>query len=122
MKRWLNPEMPTPSGFGMALTGPTGAYIFDDCRQTNGDMVDYKGPGYAGLVAASARYPKAKWGYAEKWLDQSASQVAAAGPRQVVWYFAEAAAADAARRLFVGADKGRQRIQIRVRAFEGDRK
>jgi hypothetical protein len=119
MKRWLNPQMPTPPGLGMALTGAKGTYIFDDCRQSNGDMVDYKGPGYAWAVTAAAHSPKANWTFKKKWLQQSASQVSVAGSRQIVWYFAEPSAAASCRRLFIQQDKGRERIQIRVKAFAG---
>lgn len=48
----------------------------------------------------------------DKFLNQAASQVAAAGSRHIIWCFAEEAAAKRVRELFAFKDEGRERIQI----------
>jgi hypothetical protein len=122
MKNLLNPERPTPPNFGRALPNPAakaGIVIFDDCWLQNGDMFEYKGPGYAGLVRASAGSSNT-WDYEKDWLAQSLSQVRSAGSRRVVWCFAEPEAARAARQMFDHRDDGREKIIVGVFPYLGD--
>jgi hypothetical protein len=77
-------------------------------------MVDAKGD-YAGVLAFS----QGSGSIANQWVDQSGAQIAASGGRPVRWYFAEAASADFARRLFEKAGGGRDRIEIVVLPWPG---
>jgi hypothetical protein len=73
-------------------------------------MVDAKGPEYAWLLTQTG----VSISVAQRLLAQSTDQLAAAGTRQVRWYFAEAEAAQMVRDLFVKSDEGRELIDIRV--------
>jgi len=72
--------------------------------------------------AAAERRPNPLFGYStgglknetDRLLSQSGLQVAAAGSRSIVWYFAEQAAADYAAELFRERNKGREQIIIEV--------
>jgi hypothetical protein len=93
-----NPQRPLAPGVAVSLTNPvTGARVaFDDCRESDGTMIEAKGPGYAekldnAIMAAS---------FAKKWTDQAKSQLDASGGRPLEWYFAEEKAADKARDIF----------------------
>jgi hypothetical protein len=124
MKALLNPTAPTPSNFGRQLPNPlrkTGVVIFDDCWLVNGTMFEYKGPGYAGLIEASAGKP-IPFEFTDQWLEQSLAQVQAAAlsNRRIVWVFAERSAAQRAYDLFQKADEGRENITIAVFPYLGD--
>jgi hypothetical protein len=88
------------------LTGKNVA--FDDCRDSDGTMIEAKGPGYAGLMKSDFLANKIR---DEEWLPQAGSQVAAAGSREIEWYFAEPEAAEKASRWFTD-DKRFQKIKI----------
>ncbi len=50
MKRYLNPDFPTPSGMGYSLPNPEarpGRVIFDDCQRKTGMMAESKGPTFS---------------------------------------------------------------------------
>ena len=118
MKHLLNPERPTPSGFGREL--PSGIptkprpVIFDDCWLEDGTMFEYKGPGYASQIAQS-NGSVTPWFEGDKgWLDQSERQVESANGRRIVWLFAEPAAAEHAYEIFQTEDKGREKIVVGV--------
>jgi hypothetical protein len=112
VKSIVNPVDTTPRYWGFQLLDPTsGAFVYyDDCEHTTGTMVDAKGPGYANLLT----YDKVKASVAEKFLDESARQLAALGTRELCWYFAEPEAAAFAEELFRTEDKGRERIEVRI--------
>jgi hypothetical protein len=83
---------------------------FDDCQHTTGMMVDAKGPEYARLIS----FPPIKASITKEFLERSLNQVQAAGDRPIRWYFAEAAAAEFARKLFEDNNRGREKIEIVV--------
>ncbi|HEY3798190.1 MAG TPA: hypothetical protein VGL58_07535 [Caulobacteraceae bacterium] len=124
IKALVNPEAPTPSGFGVSLplvSRATGIVTYDDCERATGAMVDAKGPTYdAALLDRSEKY-FADAGVVGDMLEQAESQVAAAGHREVRWYFADAGAAAFASKLFADTDRGRDRIEIFVVPYAGDR-
>jgi hypothetical protein len=112
VKKVVNPDNPTPRGWGYQLPNPQqgGTLVYyDDCQHTTGTVVDAKGD-YAGVLA----FPQGRGSIAKQWVDQSGAQIAASGGRRVRWYFAEAASADFARELFEKARGGREVIEIVV--------
>jgi len=76
------------------LTGRNVA--FDDCRESDGTMIEAKGPGFADQM----KYAYFDGGIVAGWEKQARTQVDAAGERGVAWYFAEPEAAERARKLF----------------------
>ena len=105
-----NPQRPLPAGMAVSLENPlTGRDVaFDDCRESDGTMIEAKGPGFAGLVNSGFLAEKI-WN--EDWLPQAGRQVDAAGSRDVEWYFAEPEAAKKAEEWF-GGDERFQKIKI----------
>lgn len=77
-------------------------------------MVEAKGPGYDGLLAASEATVVPEWtSVIDEWWDQSGRQIAASDGRPVRWYFADLAVALFARELFDSdGEGGRQRIEV----------
>jgi hypothetical protein len=96
----MNPLQPTPRGWGVNLLDPaTGRLVFfDDCRRSDGALIEVKGPGFA------AKLEKHFFDDAEifpgEWKEQAEKQVRAAGSHDFEWYFAERKAADLARKTF----------------------
>ena len=62
-------------------------------------MVDAKGPGYADLLSQEFQQ-REDFGASVKLLEQATRQAEAAGPRPIIWFFAEESAADYVRKLF----------------------
>lgn len=96
----VNPEAPTPPGFGVKLWDPVaGKYVyFDDCRRTDGTMIDAKGTGYLDMLDGDSAHP---WDWVQgKFLDQAQRQRDAAQGRSIEWHFAEEPVADYVRGLF----------------------
>jgi hypothetical protein len=118
VKPFVNPHPnTTPSAIGFQLPNPedNGKLVYyDDCRLTTGMMVDAKGPGYDGLLAASKSGPVPEWtGVIQEWWEESGRQIAASDGRPIRWYFADLAVAQFARELFDSdPDGGRQRIEV----------
>jgi hypothetical protein len=113
VKSIVNPVVTTPRYWGFQLPNPTkgGKLVyFDDCQHSTGMMVDAKGPEYARLIT----FPPIKDSITKEFLERSLNQVQAAGDRPIRWYFAEAAAAEFARKLFEANNQGREKIQIEV--------
>ena len=90
------------------LTGKNVA--FDDCRESDGTMIEAKGLGYAEMLQDRYLGEDVIPG---RWLKQARTQIAAAGARDVQWFFAEPEAATKARKLF-GAEEELQKIKIFV--------
>jgi hypothetical protein len=112
VKKFVNPEPRTPSGYGVQLANPAenGALVFyDDCQRSTGMMVEAKG-GYAGVL----KFPEGRKSITKDWSNQSGRQVAARGWRRLCWYFAEPATAAFAEDLFRTTDQGRETIDIKV--------
>ena len=121
VKRVVNPDAPTPSGFGVALANPSKGgdlVVFDDCQKDTGIMVEAKGPTY-GTILAKAKASTFGDNLFRELDDQSGRQVQAAQGRGMRWYFADASTADIARTRFREQDKGRERIEIVVLPFIG---
>ncbi len=94
MKRWVNPDNPTPRGMGYAFPNPsTGntTIIFDDCQRRTGYLFDAKGTGYLALLTNKSDWVKD--GVIAKLITQAKSQIAASQGREIYWCFAEARAA-----------------------------
>jgi hypothetical protein len=105
-----NPRRPLPAGMAVSLENPlTGKNVaFDDCRESDGTMIEAKGLGYAGLMESDWLAEKI---WREKIRPQAESQIAAAGGRDVEWFFAEPEAADRARKWF-GREETLRNIKI----------
>ncbi len=95
----VNPQRqpPLPAGLAFSLTNPSTdeAVFFDDCRESDGAMIEAKGH-YAQMM-------ETKWGrdkLAVDWTDQATRQVKASAGRQIEWYFHEQAGADQAQQIF----------------------
>ncbi len=121
VKRVVNPERPTFSGFGMALINPaTGnPVMFDDCQHKTGAMIEAKGPTFTDILREAEASHSEKWNVVSGAFDQADRQIRAAGPRPVIWFFADEYAADYFRDKFEATDKGRERIIIKVLQYEG---
>jgi hypothetical protein len=118
VKPFVNPPPnTTPSTIGFQLPNPEDAgklVYYDDCRLATGMMVDAKGPGYDGLLAASKSGPVPEWSSViREWWFESERQIAASDGRPIRWYFADLAVARFARQLFDSdTEGGRQRIEV----------
>ncbi|HEX7968829.1 MAG TPA: Tox-REase-5 domain-containing protein, partial [Stellaceae bacterium] len=105
----VNPEEPLEPGLAVKLFNPiTGNDVyFDDCRRSDGTMIEAKGTGYLEMLEKESDYP---WdGVEAKMLRQARSQLQAAGARPIEWHFAEREVADYVRDLF-----RKQNVQITV--------
>jgi hypothetical protein len=104
-----NPQRPLSRGEAVSLENPlTGKNVaFDDCRESDGTMIEAKGPGFAQQL----NYPYFDKSIVPGWEDQARTQVTAAGTRNVAWFFAEPEAAAKAREIF-GDDDQLQKIEI----------
>lgn len=87
-----------PRGFDVQLNGVR----FDGCRDSDGTMLEAKGPGYLGPLGKPTKYPWLRM--RDEMLKQASRQVAAAGDRPIEWHFAEDGVADFMRTLF--AERG----------------
>ena len=107
-----NPQRPLPAGLAVSLINPvTGLPVFfDDCRESDGTMIEAKGPGYAERLA-NAFMAKS---LAEEWAEQATRQLQASGDRGLEWYFAEEDAAAWARQVFDDNDDYRN-LRGRIR-------
>jgi hypothetical protein len=98
ISRSNNPQRPMAPGMAVRLDNPvTGKSVaFDDCRESDGTMIEAKGPGFAHQLP----YQYSETSLVPGWVKQATDQVAAAGGRDVEWYFAEPEAAARAREIF----------------------
>ena len=78
-----NPRRPLSRGEAVSLMNPlTGERVaFDDCRQSDGTMIEAKGPGFADQM----KYAYFDGGIVAGWEKQARTQVDAAGERGVAW-------------------------------------
>lgn len=106
-----NPQRPLPEGWGVRLLNPTTgkAVVYDDCRESDGTMIEAKGPGFADML----RSDRIRESFTRRFLGQATRQVRASGGREVEWYFAEQRTADFARKLFNESDE-LARVKIKV--------
>jgi hypothetical protein len=81
---------------------------YDDCQKATGILFEFKGEQYAWLLTVES----IRGSIGERFLAQSADQLAASGGRPVVWIFAEEEAALFARKLFNDTNRGRERITV----------
>lgn len=106
LKKLINPDAPTPSGYVYYLPNPKNGepVSYDDCQRKTTILFEYKSD-YGNLLM----FPS----YAvEDFLDQSARQIAASGGRPVVWIFADKEDALRTQKLFEITKEGRQYITI----------
>ena len=87
-----------PRRFDVQLNGVR----FDGCDDSDGTMLEAKGPGYLKPLRKPAKYPWLRM--QDQMLRQASRQVAAAGDRAIEWHFAEEGVADYMRALF--AERG----------------
>jgi hypothetical protein len=104
-----NPQRPLPEGIAVSLTNPaTGRpVVYDDCRESDGTMIEAKGPGYGRMLGS--QYFRDK--FTDRWRRQASRQIAASGGRPLEWYFADREAAEFARKLF-GKNESLKRIKV----------
>jgi hypothetical protein len=100
-----NPDRPLPPGIAVSLIDPTTGkrVVYDDCRESDGTMIEAKGPGYAQLLQYSYFYNDI---LPARWEKQATRQVNASGWRDVDWFFAEPEAEERAKEIF-GRDEDR---------------
>jgi hypothetical protein len=112
ISRLNNPQRPLKRGEAVSLIHPSTQelVVFDDCRESDGAMIEAKGPGYAGLMQSDFLAEKI---WREDWEPQAERQIAAAGSRDVEWFFAEPEAAKRAEKWF-GADERFKKIKVIV--------
>ena len=105
-----NPQRPLPAGLAVSLTNPvTGRrVVFDDCRESDGTMIEAKGPGFAKMLESEFMYAR----ISARWVKQATSQVEGSGGRAIEWYFAEEAAAEEAEDIFANNRFLKGRIKI----------
>lgn len=84
-----------PRGLAVTLND----VIFDGCRESDGTMLEAKGPGYEWPLRIDGTYPDFYKG-AERIMAQAQAQNRAANGRRVEWYFAERRVADYFRNAF----------------------
>ena len=116
MKALVNPGNPTPPLYGVKMFNPlTGKEVnFDDCQRRSGILFDYKGPRYAYLLGQ-------KFGkdIMDEFVDRAENQIDAAGPRHIVWVFAEKDAMDQVEEKFNENSKLRGWIQFEYEPWLG---
>ena len=88
-----------PPGLAVALNG----VVFDGCRESDGTMLEAKGPGYAWAMTGPDAWMNNYTGV-EGIMDQAGQQSTAAAGRAIEWHFAEGPVADYFREAF--ASKG----------------
>jgi hypothetical protein len=96
----VNPQSPLSPGLGVQLWNPVSGkeVYFDECRQSDGVMIEAKGTGYLEMLLKPSYYP---WMGAENdMIDQARRQLEAAQGRPVEWYFAEDIVAEYMRDVF----------------------
>ncbi|HTS94485.1 MAG TPA: Tox-REase-5 domain-containing protein [Stellaceae bacterium] len=96
----LNNGFSLPPGLAMNLPDPeTGKMVhFDDCRWSDGTMLEAKGSYAWALRLGPQSRPLAN--ITKRFLDQARRQLNAAGTRSIEWYFEEAEMANFTRELF----------------------
>ncbi|MEW6436925.1 MAG: hypothetical protein AB1508_07120 [Pseudomonadota bacterium] len=107
-----NPQRPLPPGLAVSLidTKTGKRVVFDDCRESDGVMIEAKGPGFARLL----RYAFfSKEILPRRWRNQADRQVSAAGERQIEWFFAEPEAAEKAEEIFRDGSDRFKKIKVR---------
>ncbi len=111
-----NPQRPLKRGEAVSLINPRmqEPVVFDVWRESDGAMIEAKGPGYAELMRSDFLAEKI---WAEDWSDQADRQIAAAKTRDVEWCFAEPEAAKRAEKWF-GDDDRFKKIKVIVAPAE----
>jgi hypothetical protein len=106
ISKLIYPQRPLPPGLAVTLNG----VVFDECRESDGTMIEAKGPGLAQVLENDNAF--VAQGVRAKLVDQATRQVEAGEGRAIEWYFAEDVAADRARQLFEDDEYLRGRIFI----------
>ena len=89
------PQLEEHLAFALPAATPSGWVHYDDCRESDGAMIEAKG-NYADFLAK----PIGKEVLSKQWLEQADHQTKGAGSRRVEWYFHDPEAAMFARELF----------------------
>jgi hypothetical protein len=111
IKRLVNPDNPTPRGYGYQFFNPiTQKWVYvDDCQHRTGGRVEIKGD-YDDLLD----FEPGVISQTKDWLRQSLAQVQSSKGFPVIWVFAQQNSSDFARELFRKAGGGRETIAIGV--------
>jgi hypothetical protein len=106
LKKLINPDAPTPSGYVDYLPNPKNGepVSYDDCQKKTTILFEYKSD-YGNLLM----FPSDAVG---DFLKQSARQITASGGRPLVWIFADEEDALRTQKLFENTKEGRQYITI----------
>jgi hypothetical protein len=109
IKLLVNPDNPTPRGYGYQFFNPvTGQWVFiDDCQHRTRTRVEIKSE-YERLLS----FPSIRTSVTDQWLDQSARQLKVSKGFGVTSVFAEKSSAEIAKNLFAAAKDGRERINV----------
>ena len=104
---WAYQEQITglPRGLAVRLNGVD----FDGCRESDGTMLEAKGPGYAKFLDSNGEWLP-WWDGKYELMNQAIAQSAAAGSRQIEWYVAEPRALFAIKKMI--SDLGIQNITV----------
>ena len=112
IKRLINPDNPTPRGYGYAFWDPIRDkwVVIDDCQHKTGNRFEMKGDYEWALDQV--------WGPGSiktKWLDQSGRQLNASKGFELTWVFSQQSSADFAAKIFSEKPNDeRNRINISV--------
>lgn len=126
ISRLNNPHRPLRRGEAVRLYDPKSRkdVVFDDCRESDGTMIEAKGLNYLWQLHAGEKILKR---LDDEFLDQAERQVDAAnanpsanGPRDVEWYFAEEEVMERARKIFAKKRK-LQRIKLFYMPYKQDK-
>jgi Restriction endonuclease fold toxin 5 len=90
--------------------------VFDGCRESDGTMLEAKGPGYAWAMRGPDQWMRNYDGLPDIMKQAQAQSEAAAG-RAIEWHFAEQPVADYFRKAF--ADEGWSNITVLYTPYAG---
>jgi hypothetical protein len=109
IKQLVNPDNPTPRGYGYSFYDPErGANVFiDDCQHQTGMRVEIKSE-YDDLL----QYEWGRNSLAEDWLEQSKNQLSVSKRSPLTWVFAQKGSADFTADLFSKGENGQKRIVV----------
>jgi hypothetical protein len=114
VKRFINPDNPTPRGIAYYMRNPSAngdLVSYDDCQHDTGAFVEVKGPRFGAFVKNDEMRFE---GIKGDWLDQSLRQIQASDGHPVDWVFAEPIAAQYAQKIFQDKKQGREKITVLV--------
>ncbi len=112
MKRFVNPENPTPRSFAYMFQAADHSAMIDDCKQITGDPWEAKSTGYADMLAKKNLILTKSLN--EQFIEQAERQLEATPGRKLHWCFAEKETADHVEALFKNYEKYPRLAQIDI--------